>query len=282
MTPTQPVDRVLYHASCPDGFGAACAVRAHLLPLGIEADYQPVHHSNPPPDCSGQHVVLVDFAYPREEMRALCAQAKSVTVIDHHVTAARELTGLDQECDNLSLHIEQAHSGAVLAWMHYHDSEVPRLLRYVEDRDLWRFELDGSRDITTAMAAYDFDFELWSGWCHNPEALDRLRDEGAAINRYRTRMIERYAKRAEIGNLAGHMVPIVNAPSEIISELLGELAKEMPFAAGYQDRGSKRLWSLRSTPEGLDVSAVAEQLGGGGHPRAAGFSTLLTTPPFPG
>lgn len=34
--------------------------------------------------------------------------------------------------------------------------------------------------------------------------------------------------------------------------------------------------SLRATDENIDVSVIARALGGGGHPRAAGFTTTLT------
>jgi nanoRNase/pAp phosphatase (c-di-AMP/oligoRNAs hydrolase) len=71
------------------------------------------------------------------------------------------------------------------------------------------------------------------------------------------------------------MVPVVNCPGVIASDLLGELAEGNPFAAGYQDIGTRRNWSLRSTDAGEDVSKIAEQLGGGGHRNAAGFSTTL-------
>jgi phosphoesterase RecJ-like protein len=40
--------------------------------------------------------------------------------------------------------------------------------------------------------------------------------------------------------------------------------------------GAERKVSLRSTDEGVDVSAIAREHGGGGHMRAAGFSTDLT------
>jgi bifunctional oligoribonuclease and PAP phosphatase NrnA len=37
--------------------------------------------------------------------------------------------------------------------------------------------------------------------------------------------------------------------------------------------GAKRRISMRSATDALDVSAIARQRGGGGHMRAAGFST---------
>ena len=49
------------------------------------------------------------------------------------------------------------------------------------------------------------------------------------------------------------------------------LVRELPESAS-----SRRKGSLRSPPNGVDVSAIARTFGGGGHRRAAGFSTDLT------
>ena len=44
-----------------------------------------------------------------------------------------------------------------------------------------------------------------------------------------------------------------------------------PFAASYYDVKDGRIYSLRSQPEGIDVSEIAKAMGGGGHKHAAGF-----------
>jgi phosphoesterase RecJ-like protein len=48
------------------------------------------------------------------------------------------------------------------------------------------------------------------------------------------------------------------------------LVRELPAGASSARKGS-----LRSHPDGVDVSAIARSFGGGGHTRAAGFSTDL-------
>ena len=45
-----------------------------------------------------------------------------------------------------------------------------------------------------------------------------------------------------------------------------------------EDRAGKRKVSLRATDARIDVSRVARELGGGGHPQAAGFTTTLPYP----
>ena len=49
------------------------------------------------------------------------------------------------------------------------------------------------------------------------------------------------------------------------------MAKGEPFAACYWDTPAGRVFSLRSTDDGVVVSAVAKKYGGGGHRNAAGF-----------
>jgi phosphoesterase RecJ-like protein len=44
------------------------------------------------------------------------------------------------------------------------------------------------------------------------------------------------------------------------------------------ERAGKSKVSLRATDGRVDVSRVARELGGGGHPQAAGFTTALAYP----
>jgi nanoRNase/pAp phosphatase (c-di-AMP/oligoRNAs hydrolase) len=45
-----------------------------------------------------------------------------------------------------------------------------------------------------------------------------------------------------------------------------------------EERNGMRKVSLRATDGSVDVSRIARQFGGGGHPQAAGFSTGLPYP----
>ena len=51
-----------------------------------------------------------------------------------------------------------------------------------------------------------------------------------------------------------------------------EMANGKPFAACYWDTPKGRVFSLRSSDDGADVSEVAKQYGGGGHRNASGFT----------
>ncbi|MDM8546467.1 DHHA1 domain-containing protein [Candidatus Venteria ishoeyi] len=263
---------VIYHANCPDGFGAAYAA---FESLGAEAHFVAARHGDTPPDCQDAVVYIVDFSYKRPIMEIICQAAKKVIVLDHHISAVEDLAGLDQEYDNLTLNFDMDRSGAVITWEYFHQTPVPKLLRYIEDRDLWRFQLTDSRIINLAVDSYDFDFAQWREFVTQPEKLAQLHEAGTAIARYLEQLYVQYQKRAVMGQIAGYDVPIVNCPPVLSSELLHRLGENQPFAAGYSEVGLERRWSLRSTEEGVNVAEVAQRFGGGGHQHAAGFRTEL-------
>mgnify|MGYP001450666450 FL=1 len=72
-------------------------------------------------------------------------------------------------------------------------------------------------------------------------------------------------------DIAGYQVPCVNTNS-LASEIGNDLAKGQPFAAMYCDNADKRIFSLRSDVDGVDVANIAKLFGGGGHFHAAGFA----------
>lgn len=267
---------VIYHGNCPDGFAAAYALYDHFRQEAeCCCEFIAGIHGHEPPDVAGRDVLIVDFSYRRAVLKKICQIARSVTVIDHHASAELDLAGLEQEHANLRVVFNMEKSGGVLAWEFYHASPPPRLLLHVQDRDLWRFELEGTNDIHAALMSRPFDFTYWEKLCSDDNSLEPLIAEGQAINRYRRRMIDLHREKAVMVTIAGHQVPGVNCYEEIMSDLVGELAKGHPFAAAYQDQGTLRKWSLRSSPEGLDVSEIAAGFGGGGHRHAAGFATRI-------
>ena len=267
---------IIYHANCVDGFGAAFAVYSRFRQGDhCPCDFVAAVHGHPPPQATGRDVYVVDFSYPRKEMKELCREARSVTVIDHHLTAVHDLGGLEKEHDNLRMIFEMEKSGAVLTWEYFHQSPPPALLLHVQDRDLWRLELQGTNDIHAALMARPFDFRSWAELAASADIPAALVAEGQAINRYRRKMIDLHLAETVMASIAGYLVPVVNCYEEIASDLLGELATGHPFAAGYHDKGTLRKWSLRSSSGGVDIAEIAERFGGGGHRHAAGFMTRL-------
>lgn len=258
--PNQPI-QIWYHGeNCRDGFGSAYA--AWKL-WGDRPTYLPLEdRMNPPPHTAADAIYILDFSFPRKVLEKLDKDVSSLTVIDHHASAQRDLAGLDFAI------FDMEHSGAVLAWQYFHPrQEVPELLRYVQDRDLWLWELPESREVNYALRAYPLgDFELWDRLL-----VQALKVEGRPIVRFMDQVIREDAlgKAFEL-EIAGEDFVVVNSPifrSEIPDALR---QRGSPASATYADGPGGRGWSLRSDGT-VDVSKIAETFGGGGHAESAGF-----------
>lgn len=272
----------IYHGNCADGFGAAWVV---ACALGGErfVDFHAGVYQTPPPDVRYRDVILVDFSYKRPVLLEMAAAARSILIIDHHKTAAADLVDLPS---NVHTVFDMEHSGAMLAWMHFFPGEQPpTLLEHIEDRDLWKFKLPKTREIQAAIFSYPYDMELWDRLMHcvdeegveyDPENfMEKLAQEGEAIERKHFKDIEELLKVVTRSmQIGGYKMQVANLPHIFSSDAGHTLAienTEVGIGACYWDTPEGRIFSLRSTEEGADVSAIAKQYGGGGHAHAAGF-----------
>ena len=262
----------IYHGNCADGFGAAWVVRSYHEATEFFAG----HYGKPPPDVTGRDVIMVDFSYKRPVLLEMAAKAKSILILDHHKTAELDLVDLPQ---NVGLVFDMKRSGAMIAWDHFYPGVSPLpLIRYIQDRDLWQFNLPGSKEVSQALFSYPYDFDVWSGLMF-PSTLEKLTEEGGAIERKLQKdlaeLIPQVKRRMVIG---GYDVPVAGLPYMMASEAGNLMAQGEPFAAVYYDTATARKFSLRSTDAGIDASVIASSFGGGGHRNACGFEVPRNHP----
>ncbi len=190
---------------------------------------------------------MLDFSYSRADlvrMEEKCDTESDpsgprgkLVVLDHRISAQKELGDLPFCTFNMN------KSGAVLAWEHFHGIKVDKetldkalrgpgsnrgwnaiadkieskrqmheLFRYIQDRDLWRWELPNSREISTALAVsgalQDFRalIDIYRGWdmfdasddrTDGPILKETLVIRGDAILRAERQMVERAVATAE-------------------------------------------------------------------------------------
>ncbi|MDP2746165.1 DHH family phosphoesterase [Pseudomonas sp.] len=269
----------IYHGNCADGFGAAWAVRHALGEANVE--FHAGHYGKPAPDVEGRSVIIVDFSYPLETLQQMAETATSILVIDHHKTAAEALAQLPkapssyllwmESLDPLSAHFDMHRSGAGMTWDFFFPATPrPALINHIEDRDLWQFKLEGTREVMAAVFSYPQDFATWDRLMFDD--IDRLWLDGLAIDRKQQKDIaDLVASNSRCLVIGGVTVPAINLPHTMASEAGHLLSNGQPFAAIYWDTAEGRQFSLRSSDEGLDVGEIAKQFGGGGHRNAAGF-----------
>lgn len=286
----------IYHANCADGFTAAWAVREAL---GDDVEFIPAGYGQEPPDVTGADVVIVDFSYKRPVLEEMALVARSILVLDHHKTAQSDLapTGksgnFEPPLPTWERHLDDAgaisvansyiacifdmdRSGAQIAWDFFHDTDRPALVDYVADRDLWRWEMPNSREVSAVIRSDPMTFEVWDALAKrmaSPAHFDAMVGVGHALLRAEEKLVDEVLDvTTRMMVIGGHRVPVANAPYALASDTAGRLAEGNAFAATYIDTPDGRAFSLRSRgPDGLDVSEIAKFYGGGGHRNASGF-----------
>lgn len=262
---------VIIHDNDNDGLCAAWAV----LQANPEATCVPMCRDTLPPAhvIKDAHVFLLDFCYKTELLSELLEIADSVRIIDHHKTTLATYSALsDQDGGRCRLTYSDNASSCMLAWNAYNSTRAPLLLRYVQDRDLYRWELPDSRDYNAGIGKLTSIDDV-------ERAMSRSKNEviaaGKIINAERQTRIDAALESARDVKIAGLAVKLTSCNYDVISDVGAELAKNRAFGATYSERDGKRFFSLRSAENGMDVSQVAAKFGGGGNKHAAGFSVSL-------
>lgn len=269
----KPAKCVLYHAGCLDGFASAWAAWTEL---GDDAHYQAVRHREPLPRLPNNATVyILDFCYPMEQLVAAAKHVAQIVVLDHHISALEEYQRYRTQNtlpDNLLMYFDLDRSGCMIAWSYFHSGQsAPKILEYIEDRDLWRHRWEETSAITHALyLRCPMPFEKFSDL-----PLAALKAEGEVLIKQHRQQVQHLLHSRHAVVLNGVTGLAVNAPSLFSSELGQALAKlSGTFGLTYHYHGKRRQWEcqLRSVGD-FDVSELASFFGGGGHLRAAGFST---------
>lgn len=289
---------IIVHGNCMDGLGALWA--AHIL-LGGGVDYHFGFYGQPPPDVTGREVMIFDFSYPRATLLQMKQDALSLVVFDHHASAQSDLAGLD------FCYFDQSKSGAVLAWEYLYRyaynkdcPNIPKVLEYIQDRDLWRFELPFSKE-----------FNEWLRHTvpltgDTAAALTRLTETSNRIEWHRENSLPEFSKRVAEGafhltqkqkaidsvvakhffvtialadvpigaEVQEYKVPVVFCPHTIASEVGHALAElsEHKVGLSIENPHEERFGlSFRGVGNNL-AKRMAIRYGGGGHDQAAGAS----------
>jgi oligoribonuclease NrnB/cAMP/cGMP phosphodiesterase (DHH superfamily) len=259
--------KLLYHSNCADGiFSAFYANKQFPDADAIAMRYQ----EQLPPILDGDKIVCVDYCPDLTVLKNI--EPASLLVIDHHKTTHEELEGFVPHYP-FSYIYDNDECGTSLVWKYFHPGEPePWVIPYVKDRDLWQWKLWKSKEVDACFHSYPFTLQ-------NCQALidmgvEHCVVEGTPIIRYQGKIIRQACAQAREIDFMGHKVMSVNS-TVLASEIGHELGKGRPFAIVWfnQDKIKRFVYSLRSDNDtGIDVGAIAQAYGGGGHFHAASFS----------
>lgn len=274
-----PNAHIIYHANCSDGTMAAAVVSAAARRDGHDVTYHAAQYGNPAPELpSDAEVFIVDFSYPTTELAALADSVKHVVLLDHHKTAIDKLQDWQPRA-NVEMWLDDTMSGAMLAWKWFNgEAEAPLAVRWVQDRDLWQWQLPGSRSFSFGSRVLPTDDPQKWEQLLNSAVADEFCRIGGHISEYYDEAMAKELVNAVPISINGHHGLAVNTAPMFSSDIGGALAERTgTFGCVWRVGQDGRVHvSLRSRGE-FNVRALAEAYGGGGHDRAAGCTVSLAT-----
>lgn len=272
----------IYHKNCTDGTTAA----AVLLRKFPDIKLFPLVHSHTEDDLEhihrdageGSEIYFVDFATGVEEF---LDKGHDILVLDHHESVKERVEKLAEENERLTYIFDNEKSGASLAWSHFFgDEEIPELIKYVEDSDLWAGKYGDDTKYITSYLSFRADTpEKMLEFIENGD-VEEIKEKGKIIADYGDVQIKRLVEgvqwiKLKVGELEVHAYNIVS--EEYASAIGNKLAtKNNEAAVMFSINGGNVNFSIRSI-ESNDPSALdlAKLLGGGGHKNAAGANIPL-------
>lgn len=274
---TTPVVGV-YHKDCVDGTTAAAVV----LRKYPHAQVFPLSHAYTPEDITpivsvttaDTALYFVDCAIG---VREFLARGNKATVLDHHIGIKDEFEALAKEDENLTFIFDNEKSGASLAWSYFFpDADMPELIKYVEDADLWRHVYGD----TTARVSLYLSLHL-----NDPKRvlalmegdLEMIERDGEILRMSAKKEVERQVRldpvRLRVGDHVVHAFNITqfeSACGNLLSEKMGQAV------ALFTVKGKRVKLSFRSKEGQMPTAlSLAKELGGGGHAHASGADIPL-------
>jgi len=302
-------NKVFYHSGCPDGFLSSWIAKQafdyNYVIKGEDGDneYIPISYDDVEKyrnkileTCKDNNVYILDFSFPKDLIEQVAEISKKMVLLDHHKTAKANLQELidskrfSDKTNKNYIRFDMDHCGAYLTHQYFHEGQnygrsilVPRIIEYVQDRDLWKWELPESKEVNAAISSFEYDYEVW-----NDLMRIRIADlvtQGTSILRFQKQMVIRalahvHVIKVDDSNGNASTFDAINSSilqSDIAHAFLESQEHSDIVAVYYITKelsGNLVRVSLRSKL--TDVSDIAKKFGGGGHKHAAGFSVKPT------
>ena len=288
LTPDE-VEFVIFHDPCPDGTGSAYVIWKYLstkFPDRIVTYHRSSYGK--PPDVTGKNVLLCDITFRKYHILNMISTANKLLIIDHHKSAEKDLADIPDKHKIFDMN----HSGAVLTWMFFYpDEDMPLLLRYIEDRDIWTKKFPDIDNFYAWFKMVPLEYQEYDKYIDNKILLERNESVGVACRKLDEYYIDIACKQISVKfhkiKNKYYFVGYSNVSiSTLKSDIGNAIMKRFPyvdFAVAYSihDQYDSTSFSLRSTDQHIDVSEIARFFGGGGHRNASGMGISYVTNKLP-
>lgn len=302
---TKNLALIAYHdgGGCIDGFTSAWVTQKALKERGMDIRVLPMNYNEESYQeledqirfLEPSEVYIVDFSIPLEVMTEIdwVHPNMDVVILDHHKTAFElydpetpvvEDSNLVTHRGNCHIILDMTKSGAGICWDYFYRplTPLPKLVSYVQDYDLWRFDFgDETRYVNKYLKNMTKEFGIWDALAQQMEDFESMTDildRGKDLQKEHDEVVASIVLEAyyiDIDGVQGYMVPCPRTLASDVGNLLAKIEDShfgLTFTVNPAVNGLG--WSIRGNGD-TDVSAIAKKYGGGGHFSASGFTTPL-------
>ena len=276
----------IYHKDCLDGTTAAAVLLKKFPNILLE----PLSHRYTEEELASvlqkieasTIVYIVDFSLREGDTEKYLEKAEKVINIDHHIGAEEKLRSVQENNSKFTYIFDNDRSGASLTWIHFYGEEnIPKIVLYVEDSDLFRFSLGND---TRYASSYLYSFsgkpkEILAFIEQGDDIVQKILERGKILWEYRDELAQLLLKTVAPFNIkvGVFVVPAHNTPEFLRSDVGNALAVKLgkTVATFVINDDIVRLHFRGTndhTPSALDL---AKMLDGGGHRNAAAATVTL-------
>ncbi len=231
-------------------------------------------------------VIITDFSLPKADMLKIYHdKGRNFIWIDHHISAMKEMSDQPDIAGLRTLN----EAACVLTWQYFFpDEAVPPAVRYIGDRDIWRFAYPQTKAFSEGLFYADThaaNDALWHALFNNDEAtIQSLLERGRILLEARlTGIARRVQGHGFETTFNGYRTLAVNLPSSgDVGHHICALGYDVAYVYSESRQDGVVYTCVTLYSETTDVSVLAKKYGGGGHKGAAGFRFVRQgSSPFP-
>jgi len=280
---------VLYHKNCMDGLASAYVATKYFEEANQECICLPIQYNEDIYEVlsscisTSNDLYFLDFSTDKNTLLSLSVMYKTVTILDHHKTAQENLKDINK-VSNISCVFDMNRSGAMITYDYFfpirnkeHES-LRYVIGYVQDRDLWNWELPYSKEISEFL-----NFKIDSTVNSFRNIVEDFDSNtaimiGSTLIHVKTKAVNIKVKNFRCINIDGIEIVALNS-TENISEIgntlcINERKVSMMYFITETLDVALSFRSLDSLP---DASVLAKKFGGGGHRNACGATVDINT-----
>ena len=222
-------------------------------------------------------VYILDFSYSVKDLLGIKSKCKELLVIDHHKAICEEIMSCPELKDNIIYSDNKA--ACLLCWEYFKkNTDYPSLFKICDDYDRYILDYPFSNAVNSLIMneVKDNMYEWYKLVCFNSE-YELFIKKAKVIQEYMNSVVNKSVENniKYIYKYEGLNVALFNCtylPNEISAAIYNRPDIDFTICYSFTNEGIVKFNLRSSKQKDIDVSAIARELGGGGHKNASGIN----------